>query len=93
MTANFDEYKSKSAFCPSKGQASGGALLAVLAGGGGEQDGDRLLEPGIRTLINSGLVRLLIFFSFLFKFRYFFTPISFVLPPQFCTSILNRPRI
>ena len=35
------------------GQAVG-ALLAMLAGGGGEQDGDRLLEPGICTLINSG---------------------------------------
>ena len=35
------------------GQAVG-ALLAMLAGGGGEQDGDHLLEPGICTLINSG---------------------------------------
>ena len=70
------------------GQAVG-ALLAMLAGGGGEQDGDRLLEPGICTLINSGNSgnsgNSFSFLSLGISFHQFHL---FCPPPS--TSILNR---
>ena len=67
------------------GQAVG-ALLAMLAGGGGEQDGDRLLEHGICILINSGNSgNSFSFLSLGISFHQFHL---FCPPPS--TSILNR---